>query len=198
MPSNILSIDTNFPTFTGEEPVEEQIRSLHNYLYQLRESLQYSLQNLGKENFNASSLQNITDDATKKLAEELQKLTNTLNLVQNEVSIIKGRISGLETDVTSLQEWSAYHEETVVELKNRADNAEQELEDLKTGAETRDQSINALADLVETMDADMAELKSKTDVTEDGTMIIGEAGKDLRLVGNIYINGILYETGGTQ
>lgn len=222
MPSNILSIDSNFPTFTGEEPVEVQIRELHNYLYQLRESLQYSLQNLGSENFNASSLQNLTDEATKALGEELQKLSNTLSQVQNEVKSIAGRISGVdelsgkvtdaeekigllekrtadvETDVAALQERSAYQEETVGDLKNRADSAEQELSDLKTGAETREQRIDALTEMVESLDADMAELTSKTEVTEDGGMIIGEVGKDLRLVGNIYINGILYEAGGTQ
>ena len=33
MPSNWLYIDSNFPTFTGEESLKEQVTTIQNYMY---------------------------------------------------------------------------------------------------------------------------------------------------------------------
>lgn len=193
MPSNMMAIDSNFPTFTGEEPVDQQIRELVNYLYQLRESLQYSLQNLGKDNFNISALDQMNEESQKQLVEQLTKMSNEMTNLKIEVDSLKGRISAIdslsgrmtdvEADVAALQEWSAYQELTV--------------EDLKSRAATTEQRIDGLTEQVETLDADVAELSSKIDVAEDGSATIGEVGTDLHLVGNIYINGILFEQGGS-
>ena len=78
MPSNWLSIDSNFPSFTGEESPEQQIRALHNYLFQLREGLQYSLQNLTADNFNATALQNLSDAQKNEVTTQLQTSAQTL------------------------------------------------------------------------------------------------------------------------
>ena len=43
MPSNWLYIDSNFPTFTGEESLKEQVTTIQNYMYMLVEQLRYTL-----------------------------------------------------------------------------------------------------------------------------------------------------------
>lgn len=221
MPSNLLTIDSNFPTFTGEEPVEEQIRELVNYLYQLRESLQYSLKNLTTDNFNAAALQNLTDDAKGEIGNQLQKIANELNQLSSEVETLKGRISGIdslttrmknaETDIENmktrvvnaegeleaLQTWSSYQEETVGDIQERVDNVEQELADQTTAHANTEQRVAALSDLMEALDADVTELLSLITVADDGSVTMGEEGQDLHLVGNVYINGILFEQGGS-
>ena len=35
MPSNWLYIDSNFPTFTGDENLKEQVTTIQNYMYML-------------------------------------------------------------------------------------------------------------------------------------------------------------------
>lgn len=221
MPSNLLAIDSNFPTFTGEEPVEEQIRELVNYLYQLRESLQYSLKNLTTDNFNAAALQNLTDDAKGEIGNQLQKIANELNQLSSEVETLKGRISGIdslttrmknaETDIENmktrvvnaegeleaLQTWSSYQEKTVGDIQERVDNVEQELADQTTAHANTEQRVAALSDLMAALDADVTELLTLITVADDGSVTMGKEGQDLHLVGNVYINGILFEQGGS-
>lgn len=84
MPSNLLAIDADFPTFTGEEPEKEQIQELTNYLYQLRESLQYSLQNLSKSNFNAAALNDLTSEATQGIEKMIKQLDDAIIALQRK------------------------------------------------------------------------------------------------------------------
>lgn len=233
MPSNMLAIDSNFPTFTGEEPVEEQIRELVNYLYQLRESLQYSLQNLSAENFNVTALDQMNEDAQKKLVEQLQKMANELSTVKSNVDTLMGRLSvvdnlsgrmtDVEADVAALQTWSAYQEEAVGNLENRADSAEEELAELKKDTDDHTRQLADLETQAEALDTDVAALEAEAEMQkqqmtgyenrlkaleegvqalgasvqlgEDGRVTLGEEGRDVHLVGNIYINGVLFEQG---
>lgn len=126
MPSQLTTLGNNFPTFDGEETPEEQILSIQDYLFQLREGLQYSLRNLSVENFNAADLKQLTAVQQEGLIKQLQKMQTALD--------------GLE------------------------------------------QGLKSLAGTVQ--------------VPEDGPVTIGTEGRELRLIGNVYINGALF-TGGT-
>lgn len=59
MPSNLLNVDTGFPDLSGNRSTDEKFRMVSDYLYMLREQLQYSMANLGRENFNDSSFDDI-------------------------------------------------------------------------------------------------------------------------------------------
>ena len=126
MPSQLTAFDNNFPTFTGEETPEEKIWSLQDYLFQLREGLQYSLRNLSAENFNATALKLLTAAQQEDLVKQLQTMQTALD----------GLEQGLELLTATVQ------------------------------------------------------------AAENGSVTIGAEGRDLHLVGNVYINGVLY-TGGT-
>lgn len=220
MPSNWLAIDTNFPTFTGEEPVDEQIKELVNYLYQLRESLQYSLQNLTTDNFNAAALESLSEEAKGEIGQQLQKIGNELTQLAAQVKTIEGRISGVdalsgqvetnkdditalkdrmdnaESDLVALQAWGAEQEAQTRDIAERLQKDEEELADLKTASGNTEQQITALSKLIEDLDTDVALLISAVEVAGDGSATVGAEGKDLHLIGNVYINGVLF-TGGT-
>lgn len=53
MSNNLQALD-EFPTFTGEESPQEQIRQLQNYLFIVKEQLQYAMRNIGIDNLNAA------------------------------------------------------------------------------------------------------------------------------------------------
>jgi len=84
MPSNILSVD-EFPSFTGEESPTEQIRQLHNYLFVLREQLQYSLSNLTVDNWNAAAMTDMTNKVSATVNAMVSGMTQTLNRISAKV-----------------------------------------------------------------------------------------------------------------
>ncbi len=96
MPSNFLYIDTNFPTFTGEETSEEQIDSMLNYLRILVEQLRYTLNNLDMTNFNTKALSDFSDSSTEDIAQELVTLAAQLNQLSQTVAGIARRVAVLE------------------------------------------------------------------------------------------------------
>ena len=247
MPSNWLSIDSNFPSFTGEESPEQQIRALHNYLFQLREGLQYSLQNLTADNFNTAALQNMTDAQKNEVTLQLKKVYTMLNQMAAQIDNLSGRVSGTENlsgrvttaegEITSLKGRVKLTEENVEDLAERTTDAEDAIDDLKGRMKTAESDISSLkgrstitegnvedlasrvkqleddqtlddlqeavtgsGGLQEQMDTTKQELKKisgAVQVADDGSATVGSEGKVLHLVGQVYINGVLIEQGGT-
>lgn len=247
MPSNWLSIDSNFPSFTGEETPEQQIRALHNYLFQLREGLQYSLQNLTADNFNATALQNLTAEQKNEVTTELQKVYTMLNQMAAQIDSLSGRVTGTENlsgrmttaegEITALKGRVKLTEENIEDLADRTTAAETDIDDLQDRMKATESDIGDLkgrttitegnvedlADRVKKMEDDqtlgelqeavtgegglqeqMATAKQELEkisgavqVADDGSVTVGSEGKPLRLVGRVYINGVLYEQGGT-
>lgn len=218
MPSNWLSIDSNFPSFTGEESPEQQIRALHNYLFQLREGLQYSLQNLTADNFNAAALQNLTDAQKNELTTQLEKVYTQLNQMSAEIDRLSGRVSGAE----NLSGRVTTAEGEIDDLKGRVKLTEGNIESLKGRTTVTEGNVEDLADRVKALEDDqtleqlqdtvtgegglreqMASANEKLEkisgtiqVADDGSAAVGSEGKVLRLVGQVYINGVLIEQGG--
>lgn len=250
MPSNWLSIDSNFPSFTGEESEEQQIRALHNYLFQLREGLQYSLQNLTADNFNTAALQNLTDAQKDEVTLQLEKVYTQLNQMtteidrlssrvngtenlsgrvtaaEGEISALKGRVKTTEENVEGMTEWNAAIQTDLDDLQGRTAYAEEALEDLtgRVQAMEDDKTLDDLKEIVDGEDGlrdrtqslekavtgegglqeqqteltlELEKLSGVVQVAEDGGATVGSEEKPLYLVGKIYINGVLYEQGGT-
>jgi hypothetical protein len=84
MAIDIYSIDQLYPTFTGNETNAEKIAMIMDYLYQLIESLKYTLYHLDEGNFSEGVLDQkpdmtgyVTDE---ELTEELQPYAKTSDL----------------------------------------------------------------------------------------------------------------------
>ena len=67
MPSNWLYIDTNFPTFTGEENTEEKVTTIQNYMFMLVEQLRYTLHNLDLANMNQTAVEQYETSLTEPI-----------------------------------------------------------------------------------------------------------------------------------
>lgn len=184
MPSNWLTIDDSFPSFTGEESPTQQIKALHNYLFQLREGLRYSLQNLSAENFNASALQNLTESQKNAVTEELLKVHTLLSGLSGDVQNLAARVSGAENvsaRVTKL-------EKTVT--------GEGGLDEKVAALEKTVTEEGGLNDRVTAAEETLKNVSGIVAVNEDGSAVVGAEGKRLDLRGEIYINGVLYTQGG--
>lgn len=144
MPSNFLYIDTNFPTFTGEETSEEQIDSMLNYLRILVEQLRYTLNNLDLDNFNSKAILDWSEASKEDIQQELVTLATQLNQTNQTVAGLSRRVSNLE----GLQNRVADAEEAIEELQTTARDhgtrltaAEGDIDDLQAASLAQQQSI---------------------------------------------------------
>lgn len=202
MPSNWLTIDTNFPTFTGEESAEQQIRALHNYMFQLREGLQYTLQNLTAENFNATALQNLTDTQKSEVTTQLQQVYGLLSQLSNEIDNLNGRISGAENlagRMTAIEDKTSLLEDAVESMGGWMTETDLATEDLSKRTEALENTVTGQGGLIERTEVaekELQKISGAVHVAEDASTTVGSEGKPLRLVGEVYINGVLYGQGG--
>ena len=142
MPSNWFAMDDNFPTFTGEESPSQQISALHNYLYQMREGLQYSMRNLTADNFNEAALQQLTDEQKNAVAEELQKLRSTITSFANEISSLSARVSSLENLGGRMNQ----AEDAITRLEEDSDRKTATLHDHEQSISYLEKSVGELPD----------------------------------------------------
>lgn len=217
MPSNWLSIDSNFPSFTGEETPKQQIQALHNYLFQLREGLQYSLQNLTADNFNQAALQNLTDEQKNEVTAEMQKVYALLDQVTTRIDSLSGRVTGAENlsgritaaegEITTLKSRVKLAEENIETIANRTATAEADIDGLQDRVEEAESDIGSIKGNVRIVEenvealgdrvTELEKISSAVQVADDGSITVGSGDKPLRLVGQIYINGVFYDQGGT-
>lgn len=210
MPNSWLSMDTGFPSFTGRETPQEQIKALHDYLYQMRQGLQYSLANLTMDNFNATALEQMDQGQKDQLEQELRKVYARLDQVSakvdqllasvNEMQGLSGRVEQAETDIIDLQEWTGEAEQQLADIEARLDapdDGEEDgrlaaLEQQVTGEGGLVERIGVVEEAQKVMDEDLKKLSGAVQVAADGAVTIGAASVPVYLVGQVYINGVLY------
>ena len=168
MPSAWSLIETNFPAFTGEEKVRDQIGVILNYMFMLSEGLKYQLSNLGSQNFNTTALKNIQIETTADVEAALEDVVKELAGIKNSVSQIRVSVGNLEF-------WQ-----------------KEAIEQLDALAEALLELTEAVADLQKSY----AELQAIVRKNEDGSYTIGVNGAKLDLIGEIYLNGNPIEQGG--
>lgn len=103
MPSNWLYIDTNFPTFTGEESANEKISTIQNYMYMLVEQLRYSLHNLDLRNMNQTAVKQYESYLTDPIYAKIEDTDGNVADLQVTAKGLAGRITDAEGNINGLQ-----------------------------------------------------------------------------------------------
>lgn len=222
MPSNWQSVDSNFPSFTGDESPTQQIRALHNYLYCLKEQLQYSLQNLTSENWNVAALNSLTEDAKSAFSEQLTSIVNQVAQLKIQVETLQGRVTDMgdlgarvtsveegityleqrmdaaEENVTDLQEMAADYELRIVAQETAVEDLTERTDGIEADMLTMDEELATLTQTVTELDTALENLQAILSRAEDGSTTLGKVDGKLYLVGEVYLNGVLLEQGGTD
>ena len=102
MPSNWLYIDTNFPTFTGEESSEEKITTIQNYMFMLVEQLRYSLHNLDLSNMNKTAVERYETSITEPIYARIEDSEENIADLALTAEGLGLRLSNAEGNITSL------------------------------------------------------------------------------------------------
>ena len=145
MPGNILSADTQFPNFAGQESPAEQIRTIRNYLYMLLEQLRYTLNNLDAGNFNTEGLKEIQDAISQPILKQLSDTDGNLAELQVTAAGLASRVSSNEGDISQL-------EQTAQGLSSRVGNAEGNISSLQ-------QTANGLSSRVTSAEGNISSLQ---------------------------------------
>lgn len=145
MPGNILSADTQFPNFAGQESPAEQIRTIRNYLYMLLEQLRYTLNNLDAGNFNSEGLKEIQDAISQPILKQLSDTDGNLAELQFTAAGLASRVSSNEGDISQL-------EQTAQGLSSRVGNAEGNISSLQ-------QTANGLSSRVSSAEGNISSLQ---------------------------------------
>lgn len=145
MPGNILSADTQFPNFAGQESPAEQIRTIRNYLYMLLEQLRYTLNNLDAGNFNSEGLKEIQDAISQPILKQLSDTDGNLAELQVTAAGLASRVSSNEGDISQL-------EQTAQGLSSRVGNAEGNISSLQ-------QTANGLSSRVTSAEGNISTLQ---------------------------------------
>lgn len=99
MPSNWLYVDTNFPTFTGEESANKKIETIQNYMYLLVEQMRYSLRNLDASNFNAVGLLEIGNVFTEPIYARIEDNEGRVTQLSVQADGLAAQIWDAEGDI---------------------------------------------------------------------------------------------------
>ena len=117
MAVDLIATDAMFPDYRPGMDTDAYLRENNNYLFLLKESLNYTLHNLGVANFNARQLQTISDIITKpimmalvgdegqltSIQADLDGIKTTVGTVEGNVTTIQQTVKGLSTRVTSVE-----------------------------------------------------------------------------------------------
>lgn len=103
MPSNWLYIDTMFPSFTGEEDLNEKVTTIQDYLFMLVEQLRYTLHNLDLSNMNAAAVDQFTGEITEPLYARIEGQEGQITQLYITADGLAGQISDAEGNITALQ-----------------------------------------------------------------------------------------------
>ena len=137
MPSNILNTDVMFPQLTGGKSTEQTIYEVLNYLYMLREQLRYSLANLGIENINPTSFEEIANIITEPVYLQIKDEEGNMASLIAEVDSLSSRLTDTEGNVSSLVQ-------TTTSLSTRMTDAEGNIGTLQVTATSLQTSVSSL------------------------------------------------------
>lgn len=103
MPNNFMAIDQGLPRFTGEESLEQRVKMLQDYQYQLVEQLRYALQHLDTRNMNMDAMGKwggtLTEPLYASLMDEdgnMLSLAATAEGIAAQISSMSGKVTALE------------------------------------------------------------------------------------------------------
>ena len=205
MPSNWSVVDSMFPTFKGNESTQQQIAALVDYMRILTEQIQYSLDNLDTSNWNAAALKDFSSDTTKDIGETVALLgqkvegmaiaINSIEMTLNGMRGLPGRVTAVETDVANIQSAINDMELLLDDLKglpSRVESTEEEIGYLQLDRDDHEDRISKNESAIEDAQSEIDALAQIVYV-KDGVAVVGAEGKPLHIIGEIYINGILYK-----
>lgn len=205
MPSNWLYIDTNFPTFTGEESTNEKINTIQNYMYMLVEQLRYSLHNLDLTNMNQTAVKQYENYLTEPIYGRIEDSEGNINELQVTAKGLAGRLTDAEGNITVLTATAAGLSAQLTDAQGNITSLQATARGLSTRISNAEGSIttltataNGLSTSVSNMSGQISTLRqtvngfqlSASNGTDSSTLTLTSNGAYISSA-NIYFRGMV-------
>ena len=184
--------------------MKEQVSELQNYMVTLIEQLRYQLTNLNTSNWNDTAMKDFQKATVKDVAEELTKQAQTLKEFSESLEKLAERLANAESVQEQLQTEVDTLEQRADTLEERTQQAETDIAWLEAGQETQNQRLEELEEdrdalqIEQVMQQEQIEALESAVKSEETEVTIGDGTRPLRLVGEIYINGVKLELEGSN
>ena len=143
MPSSILNTDIMFPNLSGKS-TEQQVITIMNYLYMLKEQLTYSLSNLGLDNINANSFIEIAGIINQPVILRLDGVDGSLAEINVNLGTVSTQLKDAEGNISSLQQTAASLSAQLEDAEGNISAIYQISESLSTRVEDAEGNITTL------------------------------------------------------
>lgn len=198
MPSNWLYIDTNFPSFTQKESVNDKVETMQDYLFMLVEQLRYTLHNLDLSNMNKTATDEFVKQITDPIYGEIKDAEGNITQVALVAEGLAARIGDAEGNITQLQATAKGLQASVSNLNGSVTNLTADVNGIRTQVSGKigtseaqtliDQSLNGI-----TLSATSGESGTIFKLMYDGAVLASTGSVDL-YVDAVNIYGTLTAT----
>lgn len=137
MPSNWLYIDTNFPSFTQKENVNDKIETMQDYLFMLVEQLRYTLHNLDLSNMNKTAADEFVKQITDPIYGEIKDAEGNITQVALVAEGLAARIGDAEGNITQLQATAKGLQASVSNLNGSVTNLTADVNGIRATVRTK-------------------------------------------------------------
>lgn len=198
MPSNWLYIDTNFPSFTQKESVNDKVETMQDYLFMLVEQLRYTLHNLDLSNMNKTAADEFVKQITDPIYGEIKDAEGNITQVALVAEGLAARIGDAEGNIMQLQATAKGLQASVSNLNGSVTNLTADVNGIRTQVRGKigtseaqtliDQSLNGI-----TLSATSGESGTIFKLMYDGAVLASTGSVDL-YVDAVNIYGTLTAT----
>lgn len=137
MPSNWLYIDTNFPSFTQKESVNDKVETMQDYLFMLVEQLRYTLHNLDLSNMNKTAADKFVKQITDPIYGEIKDAEGNITQVALVAEGLAARIGDAEGNITQLQATAKGLQASVSNLDGAITNIKADVNGIRATVSTK-------------------------------------------------------------
>lgn len=137
MPSNWLYIDTNFPSFTQKESVNDKVETMQDYLFMLVEQLRYTLHNLDLSNMNKTAADGFVKTITQPIYAEIKNAEGSITQLGVTADGLAARIGDAEGNITQLQATAKGLQASVSNLNGSVTNLTADVNGIRATVRTK-------------------------------------------------------------
>ena len=137
MPSNWLYIDTNFPSFTQKESVNDKVETMQDYRFMLVEQLRYTLHNLDLSNMNKAAADGFVKQITDPIYGEIKDAEGNITQVTLVAEGLAARIGDAEGNITQLQATATGLQASISNLNGSVTNLTADVNGIRATVSTK-------------------------------------------------------------
>lgn len=192
MPNDFMALDQNLPRFTGGEGLEERVKRLQDYQYQLLETLRYMMYHLDTRNFNQTELsrfvRTVTDPINARIADtegNLTELTVTAKGIASRVRDAEGNISTLQQTANAIQTTVSSQAGEISTLRQTADAIQTTVSNQAGEISTLQQTAGLIQTTVSNQAGEISRISQSVD-----SITLGVSNGDASSTISLYRDGI--------